>query len=490
MFWGNVKQNPEENFESSRKRTKYLTKFEAFYDLINQADHKVNWPWFIIFSEFLLNHSDNIDIDDIKTILQFLVNYQPKIIYPSEIKSFAKCCDTLIKKENEFNGIDNELLINWDKLINSIYRLATNQIDYHEVLSILIKNKRFLSKNFIQQILTDFSMRIFPRKPQTFKNLETILIDLDIDSIENGLKLIEDCLLWINKKSDILHESLMSTHENEIQLEDITRLTVICMLCGHGSLKLNNSNDIILNENEKFENNLRYASLDLIIVTNLNFNESNEKINPNLSQIIRCVIDRNLLENMMDLLKFNSDIQNKINIHSLLINIETILLLLNYLIKFEAINDSMFNELNLIKKLKIFLQMMEKNFEDIKVSEMETNEKISILLLLNKIFSLNFHPKICIFMRQLTLAYTLKFVIDNSSISFADSNRIKIINCNNLNGEHLQKFLCFKLLIIYCYYDGNHSNDIIGSLIKNSEDLFNLYSNADLNTLLYMIKVS
>lgn len=236
------------------------------------------------------------------------------------------------------------------------------------MLALLIENKKFKFSLFIQTILIDFSTKLFPKNKQTFHLLETILKNLDIDSIENGIKIIEDCLQWILSSSGIVQESLKNNESQKLLTNDISEMIVICILAGHGELK-KESQYLTKCENiskyEQFINTLRgnlsYCSLDSLLLTKINLlNESTASHTDfSLPLELRSVMDENLLLSAVKLLKLHGDIPPDIEIGLLLSNIETVLEILNTFISYGALNDDLFNKSFWLKLLNMKLQMIE-----------------------------------------------------------------------------------------------------------------------------------
>lgn len=233
-----------------------------------------------------------------------------------------------------------------------------------------MQNKKFKSPIFIQTILTDFSSKMFNRNKQTFNFLASILKILDIDSIENGRQIIEDCLQWVHTSSSIVQESLKTNESQKIQTRDLADLTILCILAGHGELKSNKN--ILLKKDclseydisiKNLRENLMYASLDSLIVTNVNLSKeipTNEDFS--LPIELRSVIDENLLVSAIKIMKLDVDITTDIQISVLLSNVHIILEVVDSLINYGALNDDSLEKSFWLKKLNMMIQMIEVKF--------------------------------------------------------------------------------------------------------------------------------
>lgn len=239
--------------------------------------------------------------------------------------------------------------------------------DYHDLLALLINNKKFKSPIFIQTVLTDFSAKTFTRNKQTFNVLSTIMRNLDIDTIENGIQIVEDCLLWVHTKSSILQDSLKTNESQKLKHADLAELTVLCILAGHGELKTK-SNLLYNVENlSKYDKsiinlreNLLYASLDSLIISNLIFNKETLAVDEfHLPTELRAVIDENLTVNAIKILKLDFDIASDIQIGVLLSNVHMTLEIVNSFINYGALNDDLLEKSFWVKKLNMMIQMIE-----------------------------------------------------------------------------------------------------------------------------------
>lgn len=509
-FWSDKTSSDDQ--QPSAKKVKRSNKLQSLMNLIEIGGvNKFCWRWFIVFADLLECYTNVLLADDYQPILQLLSDFQVIIQYPIQVKYFIKCCRALLEKEDElYRSTVGSRILNrefcdgiWNKITETTFRLSTANTsvssEFHSLLALLIKHRKFASMGFIKNVLQTYSTNSIKSSNLSVVTLIAIFETINVDSLENSKQLICDFLTWLHPSNRRICLKSALTNYDQISVANKARITVLCLLTSSEKRILQSEKDEESSiqteydqEIREIEKNIQLKSLNTII----------EMIQPEvhheefiqLPTNVTSVLNEELYDHFSGLVSFDhsggdvamENLNKTENIIKLLQNTEFCLEILDNLIKYGALNEEKFKNIIFAKKLKLMLQSIELIFNDL--TGQSVTETIDILDSLHAVFAPKFHSFLSRFIRIKESTNVIKWILSKSeNVDLKSTKTFELIDLNELEGKERCKAKALTLIANIGEYDDQFlspSSDLINMDIE-----FNFESNVDVNILIRILSI-
>ncbi|GAB0090301.1 hypothetical protein DMENIID0001_050200 [Sergentomyia squamirostris] len=193
-----ISQSTRKSDEQARKRTKFNEEFNEIFELVSVSGQEFNYRWFCVLCEIVIEHRNlALTQDDIKGIMEILLDIQETLKIDSVWEYFCKCCSTLLvsvdrnpQLMNDFRTIGQRILkkLQFDQystvLVSKMIHL--NIIPVEDQVRILTSSLTCLSANPSMEILMaalnnpQTKEQFFTKNPS---NVVTRWINLSVDVV-------------------------------------------------------------------------------------------------------------------------------------------------------------------------------------------------------------------------------------------------------------------------------------------------------------------
>lgn len=533
-FWDDtVWQTVDDGEPSQAKRTKRADKLQSLMDFAEPSEDpaEFNWKWLTIIGEIIYNYSSALTSDDFQPLLQLLAKGQATIKHEFHIHAFTKCCFVLLQREPtlKINTIVANLCQDsWFKIADGASRVCTSNnkhsMERHSLLQILIHYQKFPSSSFIEDVIKIFLTQLTIKCDATLETLVAIMKSFNMDSIPNGKDLAIKILNYVFEKKSIadLRKVITTSSYEKPSAKVLSRIGVICCLSKTDVVNYS-KNDVLdeerlLTSNGKLEQQSKYKEEVAELIRNilLKSNERllledddfldglQEKVEATSSEFpveIKCILDQAMYEELQRVTEFkdknitDNNTIDEIKDYLLLLmeNNEIMMNLADNFLNFEAFNEDKYKSSFVVKKINLRLQEIERLFELIlqKREGVDMKETHQLLHLVIRLFSSNYHRKICKKVRSVDLKSCIKWVakqVKHNFITHDEDNKTMRIGYEeflNAKMEEKIKFYAIEALCEYNNFEGVNTDLFLDRFERVELDHFD---NVDIHTVFHVLQ--
>lgn len=467
-----------------------------------------------ILAQLLVDMPYCLEENDFQPLLQLLVDYQHTIQYPIQIKILTSISRSLLEQRKRMTNakVLNEQFCQelWSKIADTAYKTSASNAailcENTRLLQLLIKHCHIhLSSSFVTSVLGTYMSPAIRKSNECVSLVCTIFRNVNLQKLGIAHELRKQALIWIHPIFEPAELLQIIMNNTTVRLQLVAELSALCVLSNiDGTVCEGTESDPYKQKNDfdQFVHNLKesllYKCVKKIIVNEVPKTDLSTKFSVTarpLSYELKSVIHKDYLLLLLETLRPMYDIIEKaVNTHKGVVALAESLALhvhiLDQLLSYHSIDQDRLNKIFLTKKILLQCDQIEMTIKnDLRNSQLSSNDVMVFLEKLTAVFDEHLHPMLQQLLRSCAIPATLSWIRSHTKGDtdyVKPSLNIELRTFENLKFHQKIRYRAFMLLAYFGDSGVNGCRAFAG--IKEFE--FNFSLNTDLLILSHLIDVS